>query len=134
MKVVLDTNVYLSSVMFSGKVSRVHNFCFANSQVYISEYIIRELEEILLYKFKVESSKVELILSEIVSTCVVAHPKGAIPEICRDADDNNILHLAKSAQVDFIVTGDKDLLDLQFFKKTEIISPAEFVKRFIEEQ
>ena len=134
MKVILDTNIFLSSALFGGKISRLHSFCFSATKVYISEFILREVEEKLLNKFGVEVEKVEFILSEISSTCIVAVPIGAMPEICRDADDNNILHLAKTIEADFIITGDKDLLDLKFFKKTEIISPANFSKRFVEEQ
>ena len=134
MTIILDTNVLISSIMYGGRVSRVHNFCFANGRVFISKFILGELEEKLLLKFNIENSKVGYILSEIASTCIVAVPKGLVPEICRDVDDNNILHLEKTIHADFIITGDKDLLDLKFFKKTEIISPADFAKRYIEEQ
>lgn len=134
MKVIFDTNVFLSAIMYGGKISRVHNFCLANTQIYTSAFILGEIEEKLIDKFGVEDSKVEYILSEIASTCLVVIPTGTIPEICRDKDDNNILHLAKFIHADFIITGDHDLLDLKFFKKTEIISPAGFSKRFIEEQ
>jgi putative PIN family toxin of toxin-antitoxin system len=132
--IILDTNILLSSVMYGGRVSRVHNFCLSNGEVYISKFILDELEEKLLYKFKIENSQVEYILAEIASTCITVLPKGVMPEICRDPDDNNILHLAKSVHADFIISGDKDLTDLKFFKQTEIISPRDFAKRFIEEQ
>lgn len=49
-----------------------------------------------------------------------------IPNICRDPKDNFLLELASKGKADFLVTGDKDLLDLQIYKRTRIITIKEF--------
>ena len=46
--------------------------------------------------------------------------------ICRDKDDDEILALARSLSVDYIVTGDKDLLVLKKFESIPIITPRDF--------
>ncbi|MDO5615364.1 MAG: putative toxin-antitoxin system toxin component, PIN family [Cruoricaptor ignavus] len=46
--------------------------------------------------------------------------------ICRDIKDNFLLSLAKDSETDFLITGDKDLLELQFFEKTRILTITEF--------
>jgi len=48
--------------------------------------------------------------------------------VCRDPKDNMILELAVAGQADYIVTGDKDLLALNPFRKIQIVTPAEFLK------
>lgn len=46
--------------------------------------------------------------------------------VCRDPKDNFLLALAKDGKADYLITGDKDLLDLQKFGKTKIITIANF--------
>ncbi len=53
------------------------------------------------------------------------------PEICRDPKDNFLLGLIRSSRSNFLVTGDKDLLELNPFEGTEIITPAEFERRVL---
>ena len=49
---------------------------------------------------------------------------------CRDPDDNILLALALDGKADYIVSGDKDLLDLTPFQDIPILKPAEFLKMF----
>ncbi|MBP1750235.1 MAG: hypothetical protein H6Q52_2774 [Deltaproteobacteria bacterium] len=55
-----------------------------------------------------------------------------ITGICKDPDDDIFISCALSAKAQYVVTGDKALLDVKRYKKIEIVSPAEFVK-FIHE-
>ncbi|MEO6168565.1 MAG: putative toxin-antitoxin system toxin component, PIN family [Chitinophagales bacterium] len=48
--------------------------------------------------------------------------------ICRDIKDNFLLALAKDGRADFLLTGDKDLLTLQKYGKTEILSNSMFLE------
>ena len=47
-------------------------------------------------------------------------------EVCRDPNDNFLLSLAKDGQADFLITGDKDLLVIQEFEGTRIVTFKEF--------
>jgi len=49
-----------------------------------------------------------------------------VPDICRDPKDNYLLKLASKGNVDYLVTGDIDLLDIQTYKGTKIITIREF--------
>jgi hypothetical protein len=51
-----------------------------------------------------------------------------IPDICRDSKDNFLLSLSFIGNADYLVTGDKDLLELKEYKGTKIITPNEFDK------
>ncbi|MDQ1266364.1 MAG: uncharacterized protein QG635_1516 [Bacteroidota bacterium] len=48
--------------------------------------------------------------------------------LCRDSKDNIFLDLAYSGKADFIITGDKDLLSLDPFYETRIVTPTDFLK------
>lgn len=47
--------------------------------------------------------------------------------VCRDPDDNKIIETALVGNCDYIVSGDKDFLDLKNYESVKIVSPAEFV-------
>lgn len=49
--------------------------------------------------------------------------------VCRDPKDNKFLSLALDSNADFLVTGDKDLLEVGKFFKTEIITPRDFLEK-----
>jgi len=51
--------------------------------------------------------------------------------VCRDLTDDHLLSLAIEADADCIVTGDKDLLVLNPFRGIPIVTPAEFIKKFL---
>ena len=53
-------------------------------------------------------------------------PVESIVSICRDPKDNFLLALAKDGEANYLLTGDKDLLDLEKFGKTEIITISKF--------
>ena len=58
------------------------------------------------------------------------YPLGDVPQRCRDPKDDYLLELARVADADILVTGDKDLTDLLQFGRCQIMTLAEFKKRF----
>ena len=50
-------------------------------------------------------------------------------DLCRDKKDNFLLALAKDAHADYLVTGDKDLLQLKSFGATKIVLISEYLKK-----
>lgn len=50
--------------------------------------------------------------------------------VCRDSKDNFLLSLAVDGNADFLLTGDKDLLDLVKFGETKIVAISDFLKQF----
>jgi hypothetical protein len=47
--------------------------------------------------------------------------------LCRDLKDNFLLDLAVTAEADFLVTGDKDLLEIKTLENVKILSPTDFI-------
>ena len=132
MKVVFDTNVLLSSLLFPGFSTKVYDFCAVTYNIISSDWLLEELTEKLTGKFKLTDEQAEEYLDLLKERMAVVHPFNDLPNVCRDADDNHVLQLADYIQADCIITGDKDLLILEIYKKTQILSPRQFYTSYIE--
>ena len=128
MKVVVDTNVLISAFVFGGNAERVLEKVLVSAELIASEFIFDELRRVLNQKFEVPSDNVNRILTSLNQVALVLSPDSPLPAVCRDADDNYILPLAEFSNADFIVTGDKDLLVLEAFGTTLIVSPSLFLQ------
>jgi len=125
-KIILDTNILISTFVFKGNTRKVYSYCCDYEEVFLSDFIVDELTDKLLNKFEADTIFLNGILETIYENATIIHPENELPTICRDEDDNNILQLAEYIEADYIITGDKDLLILEQFKGTLIISPGEF--------
>ena len=129
LKIVLDTNVLVSAFVFKGACGRIFDWCVEYADNYTSEWLLKETARVLETKLnlsKAETERVIGILTNEVSFTQIT-PTSPLPTICRDSDDNNVLQLAESVNADYIVTGDKDLLVLNKFNNSQIVSPAQFL-------
>jgi putative PIN family toxin of toxin-antitoxin system len=127
MKIVFDTNVILSALLSQGLSFRVLDICVDAHRLFISDFILSEVSEKLRVKFgvpKKEEDKAMKLLKEMFHK---VNPKGEPPDLCKDKDDNAILHLAQFIQARYLITGDKELLKMKRTQKTQIISPREFM-------
>ena len=134
MRIVFDTNVILSAFLTEGLSNRIFEHCIVHDNIFISDYIISELDRILIRIFKVEIKDINLFFKYIDTYFYKIKPRNKVPDICRDADDNNILQIAEFTDADYIITDDKDLLSLKRYGKTEIISPREYYTKIINEK
>ncbi len=103
----------LSAFLFKGTAAKVFDYCISFNECFYSEWILNEFETKLSKKFNIIPSDIEAIRAIIKSQFKLVYPLGDAPIICRDKDDNNILHAAISAKANYIITGDKDLLILK---------------------
>lgn len=130
MKIIFDTNVLLSALTTQGLSSRVFDICLDKHNIFISDFIINEVSEKLLLKFNLPKTVHKRSIEFLCNACIKIQPKGLIPEVCRDIDDNNILYLAQHIYADLIITGDKDLLTLEKFNDTKIVNPRNFIEQY----
>ena len=128
MRIVLDTNVFISAIVFKGICREVFNEVIENEQCFISPFILNELKNKLQSKFLITTSDVLDLENDILRVFNLQNPHTDFPSISRDNDDNNILQIAESVNADYIISGDKDLLILQNFKQSKIISPSEYLQ------
>jgi putative PIN family toxin of toxin-antitoxin system len=134
-RVIIDTNVLLSGLLWHGTphalLDRVRD---GTVTLVSSPVLLAELAEVLEQpKFDVvlarSNTSRERSLAEIQQLAEVLVPEPLPQPVCRDPDDDHVLALALTAQVDLIVSGDKDLLDLNPFQNIPILAPAEALRR-----
>ncbi len=131
MKVVLDTNVLISAIVFGGNPRNILEAILrGEAKLFFSEYILDELKGVLQRpKFGFPSEVIQTILSELnANGHVVVKPLAHICEIQEDADDNRILECAIEASANYIISGDTHLLNLKKFRNIRVVSPAEYLK------
>lgn len=131
MKVVLDTNVLVSSTLSqNGKPFRILEKAESGEiQLVLSPGIIQELETVMLRdKVPFENENIREFLEKIVSISEVVSPEESFEVIDEDPDDDKILECAVDSNVDYIISGDSHLLDREDFRGIEILSPDEFLE------
>ena len=69
------------------------------------------------------------LLTKIQNYADIVDVKSSV-NVCRDVNDNFLLELCIDGKVDYLITGDEDLLILNPFKKTKIIKLVDYLKRF----
>ena len=128
LKVVLDTNIYISAILFGGNPERIRKLSKEKElEILISETMIAEVAEVLRKKFNWESWQISQIIDEIRETATLIIPKQTISIIKKDEDDNRILECSVEGKAQYIVSGDKHLLSLKEYQSVKILSPAEFL-------
>jgi len=128
-KVVLDTNIIVSSMFWElGNPHKLVELAIDNKiKVFTSLEILQELEKILKRDFKEPEDIINRQVGLVLEFSDVIKPKVKINVIKEDPDDNKILECAVSSGADFMVTGDKHLLNLKNFGNIKIIKAREFL-------
>jgi len=127
--VVLDTNVYISAVLFGGKPEEiVKRSREGELNLVISEAILKEIAEILRRKFNWQNWQISETLDEIRGFATLVIPHKAISVIKEDAADNRILECALEGKAGYIVSGDEHhLLPLKEYQGIKILSATAFL-------
>ena len=127
MRVVFDTNVLIAAFLTEGLCSvlliRARRREF---ELFVCPVILEEFERILTHKIKAPQALVREALEIILEASETIRPTKKIQGICRDQSDDQILACALSAEADYLVSGDKDFLEIGSFERLKIISPREF--------
>ena len=130
MKIVLDSNVIVAAFSSRGLCASLFELCLDRYTIIISDFILAEVSRILQDQFRMPSKNVKAVVDYLEEFCVLTSYQKLPKRICRDPFDDEILALAISSEVDYIITGDKDLLDLKDYRSTKIVSPRQFWKVF----
>lgn len=124
--IVLDTNIYISAFLFGGKpfqiLRRIERFEIALAY---SQPIRDEIEEVLAVKFRWPAEMIDLACAPFWRIGSRAEPGKRI-RACSDPDDDRILECAVEAQAEFIITGDKHLLNMKSFEGIPILTADQF--------
>lgn len=130
MRIVCDTNILVSGILFKGHPRRILTLVSRGDVTNCtSPALLREAEEVLLRpKFGLRSGVVSGVVALYRDTFEIVHPSRKVGAIVDDPDDNIVLEAADAASADLIVSGDKHLLDLTSWNGIRIVSPGKFAE------
>ena len=132
-RVVLDTNVVVSALLFQTTLSKIIALWQRGAIIpVISKDTFQELQAVLAYpKFALTQDEIRAILEgEILPFFEVVEAVEDVKGVCADPADDKFLACALSASADYLVSGDKALTELKQYKSVRIITPADFLKMF----
>ncbi len=129
MKIVCDTNVLVSGILFGGHARQILLLASRGRLTnFISDDMLHEAKDVLSRpKFKLTSQQVNAIIALFRDTFELVTPTQQHKVILSDPDDDRILEAADEARADIIVSGDKHLRSLELWRGIRILSPSEFV-------
>lgn len=129
-KVVLDTNIIISAILFGGKPQEILLLVLKGKiWNFISRYILEEVRGVLRKKFSFSEEKLDKIEWLLGECSIVVEPDFSLAKIKNKPADNRILEAAVFAGADYLISGDtKHLLPLGKIKKTKIVSAEGFLR------
>lgn len=130
LRVVLDTNLYLSALLFpQAPTAAVWRLALEGRYtVVLSPFIVRELMRTLRDKFGYAAAVREAIKHRLLRLAEVVQPAEVPTAIPDDPDDNHILACAIAGRANLIVTGDRDLLRLKHHAGIPIVRAIDFLR------
>jgi len=129
-RLVLDTNVVLSGLLFPAGVPCRALLKAQTNLVLASDATLLELNEVMerpRFDRYVERSIRQRLVAEYMNNCEMIPIVYSI-RACRDPRDDKFLEIAVHGQADLIVTGDCDLLDLHPFRGIAILTPNAYIE------
>jgi putative PIN family toxin of toxin-antitoxin system len=133
MRLVLDTNVVVSALLWDGGPRKLLSAGRRGElELYSSPPLLRELTDVLCRpKFQPKIAASQLLVDQIVdlyaelATLVRPVP---VPRLVNDPDDDVVIATALAAKADHVVTGDKALLSIARYEGARIVSVAEALR------
>ena len=131
MRVVFDTNIFVSAVISKGKEAELliaaHNGDF---KLVTSLEILKEFKDVISRpKFGFSREQIDEILLHIIEVAEIIEPNIKLYIVKEDPEDNKILECAVFAKADYIVSGDKHLLNLGKINNILILKSTEFLSK-----
>jgi putative PIN family toxin of toxin-antitoxin system len=131
-RIVLDTNVVLSALLWRGTPYRLLEAARQREQVqlFTSTVLLEELAEILVRlapakRLAIIGRTARQVLADYVDVADLVTPLAVPSVIAADPDDDHVIAAAVAAEADLIVSGDRHLLALGTHQSIRIVTPAE---------
>lgn len=126
MRIVVDTNVLIAALISRGFCHELLEHCLLNHTMITSDFILDELREKLVEKFRYLPDTADEAVSLLSSRMQMVIPLALSAPASRDPDDDNILTTAVAGNCKCIIAGDSDLLVLKEFDSIKIFTPRGF--------
>ena len=130
-KIIIDTNVFVSSLIQKSYPYYIINelFSTSNIEICISDEVFEEYYDVLnrekFSKYLDFSAKTQTLLVDIQKRAIKYFPAVKL-QIINDVGDNKFLELAETSNANFIITGNTNDFTMREYKATKIVTPKEF--------
>jgi putative PIN family toxin of toxin-antitoxin system len=135
MRVVFDTNIWLSGIFWNGEANKLIELAMSKKiKIIITENILSEIIEVLNKEEKFQKfiedkkQKIEDLIRTILSFSVLIKTKSKLELIKDHPKDNIILEAALDGKADYIVSYDKHVLNMIEFREIKISEPKDFLR------
>ena len=127
-RIIIDTNLWISFLIGRKLSSLLDLLSYPEFQLVISTELIEEIHDVVSRPklAKYYTSENVNMLMKYMKDFSLSFELGNIPSRCRDPKDDYLLELALVSDADFLVTGDKDLLEVKKIGNCQIVTAMEF--------
>jgi uncharacterized protein len=127
-RVVADTNVFISALMFGGLPGLFLDVAFSGAfQLVTSEVLLDELDEKLRVKFGLSTEDADAVRRRLSDSAETASPQLTLDAVRDDPDDNRVLECAVAGKANYIVSGDRHLLRLTAYDGIPVLTVRQFL-------
>lgn len=132
-RVVLDSVVAVSSFLTAGLTAELVLLCEEKVDLYTAEKILQEIRYVLLAKphirnrYDYTATEVDVFVAYLQENSTIIEQLPEISVIERDPKDDMIIACAVAASANYIVSRDRDLLDLGNYQHIQIVTPEDFM-------
>lgn len=133
MKIVLDTNVFISGIFFSGPPAQILRAWKSKVlKIILSQDILGEYQRVA-ESLSVNYPSIDIlpIIEMVTVHSQFIDTQGLDITVCDDPDDNKFIECAIASDTKIIVSGDKHLLKTNGFEGIEVCKPREFVQNYL---
>jgi len=130
----MDTGVLVSAFAFGGVPGRAVKKAFAEAEIFVSPDLLMEYRDVPLAlegEGKLMHGQVKALISGLaafVTRAILVNPQRKL-SICRDEEDNMLLECCLEAMARFLISGDRDLLDLRDLPfDLRVLTPRQFLE------
>jgi putative PIN family toxin of toxin-antitoxin system len=134
-RVVLDTNVFMSGIFFGGVPGRLLDaWTVGRVELVLSPAILDEYRRVgaeLAAKYPARSEALTPVLALIAMNASMVDAAPLPERVSTDPDDDKFLAAAIAAEARMVVSGDQDLLEVSGWRGIEVLTPRAFVDRHL---
>ena len=136
MRVVLDSNIIVSGLLYQGNESRVLQLGSEKYfEMFLSELILSEVARALRNKFRANQEDIAEAGSLLRDSATIIDPPPIVSDLTGNPPDDHVLDLVLASEADFLVTGDRrHLLPLGRYGTARIVASRQFLEEIAAEQ
>lgn len=129
LKITLDTNILISATITDGnEFQLLKKIKEGKADLILSPYILKEFKEVISRpKFGFSHEQIEQSLKQLLTLSTLIMPLKKLTVVKEYPDDNMIIECAVAGTVDYIVSGDKHLLELKEYRGIKIVKTTEIL-------